>query len=137
MVDADEQSSAREVVVGLQDGSLPIHYIHTEPSLTRQRNIGIDRAGGDVVVFLDDDVSLPSDLFAKLERTSPIRRLPGRPAGWSSHTGSGVAGRARGPVESLCPGVGATGAASPATATHATSCPATGRVTSSSCRAAS
>ena len=66
VIDADEQSSAREVVVGLQDGTLPIHYIHTEPSLTKQRNIGIDRATGDVVVFLDDDVSLPSDLFAKL-----------------------------------------------------------------------
>jgi GT2 family glycosyltransferase len=68
VIDADEQASAREVVVGLQDGRLPIHYIHTEPSLTKQRNIGIDRASGDVVVFLDDDVSLPSDLFAKLER---------------------------------------------------------------------
>jgi GT2 family glycosyltransferase len=67
VIDADEQQSARELVVALQDGGLPVHYIHAEPSLTRQRNIGIDRASGDVVVFLDDDVSLPSDLFAKLE----------------------------------------------------------------------
>jgi GT2 family glycosyltransferase len=68
VIDADEQASAREVVIELQDGRLPLHYVHAEPSLTRQRNIGIDRADGDVVVFLDDDVSLPEDVFAKLER---------------------------------------------------------------------
>ena len=97
VIDADEQSSAREVVVGLQDGTLPIHYIHTEPSLTKQRNIGIDRATGDVVVFLDDDVSLPSDLFAKLERAfadpsvagvtgwvvEPHRERRGGPRSWA------------------------------------------------------
>jgi GT2 family glycosyltransferase len=68
VIDADPESSARELVVELQDGLLPTHYVHAEPSLTRQRNIGIDRSSGDVVVFLDDDVSLPKDVFAKLER---------------------------------------------------------------------
>ena len=137
VIDADEQSSARAVVVGLQDGSLPIHYIHTEPSLTKQRNIGIDRASGEVVVFLDDDVSLPSDLFAKLERAfrdpsvagatgwvvEPHRERRGGPRSWARRI--------------TVPGSGSNGAASPATATPATSCPATGNATSSSCRAAS
>jgi GT2 family glycosyltransferase len=68
VIDADEGSSAQELVVELQDGRLPVHYVHTKPSLTMQRNVGIDRASGDVVVFLDDDVSLPKDLFAKLAR---------------------------------------------------------------------
>jgi GT2 family glycosyltransferase len=68
VIDADEQSSARQLVLELQDAQLSLHYVHTAPSLTMQRNIGIDRASGDVVVFLDDDVSLPKDLFAKLER---------------------------------------------------------------------
>jgi glycosyltransferase involved in cell wall biosynthesis len=67
VIDADERSSARELVAELQDGRLPLHYVHSEPSLTKQRNVGIDRASGDVLVFLDDDVSLPSNLFAKLE----------------------------------------------------------------------
>ena len=69
--------------LGLQDASLPLHYLHTEPSLTKQRNLGIDEAGGDVVVFLDDDVSLPSDLFAKLERAfaDSVRRRSDRLGG--------------------------------------------------------
>ena len=56
VIDADEQSSARQLVLELQDAQLSLHYVHTAPSLTMQRNIGIDRASGDVVVFLDDDV---------------------------------------------------------------------------------
>jgi glycosyltransferase involved in cell wall biosynthesis len=68
VIDASPEASAGETVKDFQDGPLPLTYIHTEPSLTRQRNIGIDETSGDVIVFLDDDVRLPSDLFAKLER---------------------------------------------------------------------
>jgi len=68
VIDASPDGSARKTVEAVQDGPVPLRYIHTEPSLTRQRNIGIDETSGDVVVFLDDDVRLPSDLFAKLER---------------------------------------------------------------------
>jgi GT2 family glycosyltransferase len=45
-----------------------LRYINTAPSLTHQRNVGIDEAEGDVLVFLDDDVSIPTDLFDRLER---------------------------------------------------------------------
>jgi len=81
VIDADEGSSARPLVVELQDGHLPVHYVHTEPSLTMQRNVGIDRCFGDVVVFLDDDVSLPSDLFAKLARAYAAEDVVGA-TGW-------------------------------------------------------
>jgi GT2 family glycosyltransferase len=40
--------------------------VRTTPSLTRQRNIGIDDASGDVIVFMDDDVSIEPDFFARL-----------------------------------------------------------------------
>lgn len=69
VIDAAADASARETVLDFQDGRVPVRYIHTQPSLTRQRNIGIDEAAGDVVVFLDDDVKLPKDLFAKLDGT--------------------------------------------------------------------
>ena len=36
------------------------------PSLPRSRNLGIDRARGDVVVFTEDDLILPSDYLARL-----------------------------------------------------------------------
>jgi GT2 family glycosyltransferase len=81
VIDADEGSSARALVVELQDGKLPAHYVHTEPSLTMQRNVGIERASGDVVVFLDDDVSLPKDLFAKLARAYAAEDVVGA-TGW-------------------------------------------------------
>ena len=68
VIDSSQEGAARETVEAFRDGPVPLTYIHTEPSLTRQRNIGIDETSGDVVVFLDDDVRLPSDLFAKLER---------------------------------------------------------------------
>jgi GT2 family glycosyltransferase len=45
-----------------------VRYVRSQPSLTRQRNIGIDDVSGDVVVFLDDDVSIQPDLFALLEQ---------------------------------------------------------------------
>jgi glycosyltransferase involved in cell wall biosynthesis len=68
VIDSSQEGAARETVEAFRDGPVPLTYIHTEPSLTRQRNIGIDETSGDVVVFFDDDVRLPSDLFAKLER---------------------------------------------------------------------
>jgi GT2 family glycosyltransferase len=69
VIDAAADASARATVLDFQDGLVPVRYLHTEPSLTKQRNIGIDEAAGDVIVFLDDDVQLPRDLFAKLART--------------------------------------------------------------------
>jgi glycosyltransferase involved in cell wall biosynthesis len=41
-------------------------YTHTPPGLTAQRNAGLDIAGGDVVVFVDDDTELEPRLFAAL-----------------------------------------------------------------------
>jgi GT2 family glycosyltransferase len=81
VIDADDGQSARELVLGLQDGAVPLHYVHSEPSLTKQRNVGIDRASGDVIVFLDDDVTLPHDLFAKLQRAYDADDVVGA-TGW-------------------------------------------------------
>ena len=69
VIDAATDASARQTALDFQDGKVPVRYIHTEPSLTRQRNMGIDEAAGDVIVFLDDDVKLPKNLFAKLNQT--------------------------------------------------------------------
>jgi glucosyl-dolichyl phosphate glucuronosyltransferase len=81
VIDSDEGASARELVMELQDGTLPMHHVHAEPSLTKQRNLAIDRASGDVVVFLDDDVSLPKNLFARLEQAYADESVVGA-TGW-------------------------------------------------------
>lgn len=35
------------------------------PSLPRARNLGVQKATGDIVLFLDDDVTVPADLLAR------------------------------------------------------------------------
>jgi GT2 family glycosyltransferase len=68
VIDADPGGLAREVVLEFQDVLRPaVRYLHTTPSLTNQRNIGIAKATGDVVVFIDDDVELVPRLFGMLD----------------------------------------------------------------------
>ena len=67
VVDSDEDGSSQPVVTAFDRAfSRAVRYHRTPPSLTRQRNLGIDDSSGDVVVFLDDDVSVPARLFAGL-----------------------------------------------------------------------
>jgi GT2 family glycosyltransferase len=62
VVDGDPDRSAEPVA-----GEAPAAtYLHTPPGLTLQRNRGVRAAGGDVVVFLDDDVDVDTDLLARL-----------------------------------------------------------------------
>jgi GT2 family glycosyltransferase len=67
VIDADAGRSSQPVVTAFDRKVAPaVRYLNTEPSLTRQRNLGIDDASGDVVVFLDDDVNIEADLFGRL-----------------------------------------------------------------------
>lgn len=43
---------------------LPIRYLRSRPGLTLQRNVGVECTGGDIVVFLDDDVALEPEYIA-------------------------------------------------------------------------
>lgn len=68
VVDSDDDGSSQPVVTAFDHAVSPaVRYVRTTPSLTRQRNIGIDDSSGDVILFLDDDVSIEPDLFARLE----------------------------------------------------------------------
>jgi GT2 family glycosyltransferase len=91
VIDAAADGSARQTTLDFQDGQVPVRYIRTEPSLTKQRNMGIDEAAGDVIVFLDDDVKLPKDLFAKLNETFEDPTVVGA-TGWVQEPASGRAG---------------------------------------------
>jgi GT2 family glycosyltransferase len=67
VIDADPEGSSRPIVTSFEKQVSPaVHYLVSKPSLTRQRNLGIDDATGDIVVFLDDDVEIEPDLFACL-----------------------------------------------------------------------
>jgi len=70
VIDADPEGSSRPVITTFDHQASPaVLYINSPPSLTVQRNRGIDEASGDVIVFLDDDVSISPDLFARLAET--------------------------------------------------------------------
>jgi glycosyltransferase involved in cell wall biosynthesis len=66
VVDGDPDRSAELVTNELNETGLRIRYLRSARGLTKQRNIGIDRAEGDVLVFIDDDVRVPSDVFSVL-----------------------------------------------------------------------
>jgi glycosyltransferase involved in cell wall biosynthesis len=58
-----EESITKKIQPILQSNSIALKYIKAIRSLVLQRNIGIDNAVGDVIVFLDDDVILEKDYF--------------------------------------------------------------------------
>lgn len=68
VVDGDPARSAARVVEAARGGPLELLYLPSQPGLTRQRNVGVRSAKGDVVVFLDDDVEADAGLFAALAR---------------------------------------------------------------------
>ena len=65
VVDGDPGGSAGPVLAGRSIG-VPAAHLASPPGLTRQRNAGVDAAGGDVIVFADDDVDFDPPLFARL-----------------------------------------------------------------------
>ena len=69
VVDGDHARSARAVVERMSAGSVPLQYVAADVGLTRQRNVGVASASGDVVLFVDDDVLVPSETIRILEDT--------------------------------------------------------------------
>jgi glycosyltransferase involved in cell wall biosynthesis len=45
-----------------------IRHIHTEPGLTRQRNVGIRNSSGDIVIFFDDDLTVDRNYVQEISR---------------------------------------------------------------------
>ncbi len=71
LVIVDSGSDGAESVVRAFEIAHPevrVDYLRSEPSLTRQRNIGIDRVHCDVIAFIDDDVLLEPAYLAEIER---------------------------------------------------------------------
>jgi GT2 family glycosyltransferase len=44
----------------------PVTYVSSRPGLTHQRNVALERATGDVIVFIDDDARLEPDALTRL-----------------------------------------------------------------------
>jgi GT2 family glycosyltransferase len=68
VVDGDSERSAESVVSALGDRfpDVTMRYVASDPGASLQRNVGIDAANGDIVVFLDDDCTFEPGLFEAL-----------------------------------------------------------------------
>jgi GT2 family glycosyltransferase len=86
---AEEKNAVEAVVRKAEQAGLPARLIWSEvPSSTRARNLGLDSANGDWVVFSDDDVDWPpaviSDFIAKVSATPELVMLAARDTRTSS-----------------------------------------------------
>ena len=65
VVDGDPSDAMRDEISGLGLGT-EVRYETAPRGLTIQRNHGAEKAAGRVVAYLDDDVRVPPDTFARL-----------------------------------------------------------------------
>ena len=68
VVDSSDDA-ATERVVAARSFPFPVRYLHSEPGLTHQRNVGVAASSGDVVHFIDDDVVLDDDYLREVVRS--------------------------------------------------------------------
>lgn len=69
VVDASESQELASRFKRLNDGGkIKIIYIHSEPGLTQQRNLGVRASCGDIVFFFDDDIVLKRDFIQEIIR---------------------------------------------------------------------
>ena len=66
VIDAGPSDETRQAVAAVDAGDTTVQYLEGPIGMTRQRNFGLDRASGDVIVFLDDDVIVDEAAFARL-----------------------------------------------------------------------
>src|SRR5690349_15571064 len=68
VVDGDARRSAEPVVNDARSrhGARAPRYLASAPGITLQRNVGIDAARGDVIVFVDDDCTFAPGFFEAL-----------------------------------------------------------------------
>lgn len=86
-----EQEALRTLVAGLRS-CLDVRLIASAKGLTRQRNRGLEESRGDLIVFLDDDVTFGADFLSRSSRLmeQPEMRDAGGLSGYDPlHYGQG------------------------------------------------
>lgn len=66
---ADPTVRERVSAIGAREGErLPLRFIAAPTGLTKQRNVGLTQARGELIGFLDDDVSIGPTFLAEVDR---------------------------------------------------------------------
>lgn len=67
IVDGSDDASALEVTGRhAAAAAYPVRHVSSPRGLTRQRNVGLEEAGCDVVLFLDDDAVVPPEAIGEI-----------------------------------------------------------------------
>lgn len=68
IIDASDQPQDAQTLAADLPGAISdrIHYVHAQPGLPAQRNLGLRQTTADIVAFFDDDVELAPDYLAEL-----------------------------------------------------------------------
>jgi GT2 family glycosyltransferase len=111
VVDGDEARSAERVVedfFGRNNTPAKWCYVNASPGLPHQRNVGMDKASGDVLVFADDDVKFTPGVFGVLAQAFMDPQVVGA-TGWVIEPEGRRFGRQRSRIRQLLPGGGEEG----------------------------
>ena len=68
VVNGSRTDQLRPALEGCFGRTKQIRYIHTEPGLTRQRNVGIRNSSGGIIIFFDDDLLVDRNYVQEIFR---------------------------------------------------------------------
>jgi GT2 family glycosyltransferase len=79
VVDGDTAHSGEPVVERIlaEHPGVALRYLACDPGMTHQRNVGLDAALGEIVVFTDDDCTFRADMFDALSAVYDDRSVVG------------------------------------------------------------
>jgi glycosyltransferase involved in cell wall biosynthesis len=66
IVDASDGDGLEALIRNNAEGVIRIEYVRSEAGLTHQKNIGVQKSSGDIVLVLDDDVILNEDFIKEI-----------------------------------------------------------------------
>ncbi len=66
IVDASDDEGLDALVCNSAGGTIKVAYVRSEPGLTRQKNIGVQKCSGDIVLVLDDDTILAKNYVEEI-----------------------------------------------------------------------
>ncbi|MHC1732038.1 MAG: glycosyltransferase family 2 protein [Bacteroidales bacterium] len=71
IVDQNLDDRIQKIISDFSD--IPIHHLHSEPGLSKARNVGLQHAKGEIIAFPDDDCWYKNDLLFQVNHFFSIK----------------------------------------------------------------